>query len=87
MGSPNAVRPAQSGEGENVKRDASQNYGSIIDVTYGGEGATVTMYVYTAEHQFVTLARTSFGRADLELMLNRIAARRRELDNATEPLW
>lgn len=58
-----------------------------MDVTYGGEGATITSYVYDENNRFITVDRISLGKPDLELMLNRVDRRRRELDCQTEPLW
>lgn len=87
MGSSNEVRPIPISKGENVKKDISKNRGELIDTTYGGEGATMKVYIYDEHHRFVTLTSLSLGTGQLSHMLNKIEERRRELDECTEPMW
>lgn len=67
--------------------DASKNTADPVDVTYGGEGATLTVYVYDENRRFVTVSRLSLGTAYIKGMLDKIDHRKRELTVETEPLW
>ena len=70
-----------------MSADASKNVADPVDVTYGGEGATMTVYVYDENRRFVTVSRLSLGTQQIKSMLDKIDQRRRELTVETEPLW
>lgn len=61
----------------------SGNVATVIDQTYGGEGATVKLYVHDELGRFVTVASLSFSRTELEALQTGVMRRRIELDNPT----
>lgn len=61
----------------------SGNTGSVIDQTFGGEGATMKVYVHDEMGRFVTVANLSLGTREIEALLDGIQRRRDELEQGT----
>lgn len=61
--------------------NASGNTAKVVDQTYGGEGVTLTLYVYDELDRFVTVTRASLSTKELTDHLAGIHRRRVDLED------